>query len=336
MNQYRIVFDGEDAHEAAQGLVRFVAEHDDDQIAECMTRVLEYPVEIFDLDDGVKLSIQIVDDGVVFDLYSKNGIQLLGTEAHSKNAIYERITEGLRSCDKCGRWTDAGEYPDWIDGVCEECDPEIEIDECLDCGHASNEHEDTADAFCKEKECMCRGLSLGLIKTDMVDEDAELHEMDTLRRTKPIGYLVMRAWEEGKLRYQDAKPDLSKEALHLDLRTSIGSGIEFGYEPSTDLVRYAWRTIDGVEEDIDGFIHVLADAVGEDSPLREYIVTELTTVSATSEDDAIERVVNRIGNQEVVAQEAELTDDELLEYPRPDPLPMGVKQAEEKNDDDQG
>lgn len=30
-----------------------------------------------------------------------------------------------RECDKCGRITDAGEYPDWINGVCEYCDPSI-------------------------------------------------------------------------------------------------------------------------------------------------------------------------------------------------------------------
>ena len=31
----------------------------------------------------------------------------------------------LRDCDECGRVTDAGEYPDWVNGVCEECDPSI-------------------------------------------------------------------------------------------------------------------------------------------------------------------------------------------------------------------
>jgi hypothetical protein len=31
----------------------------------------------------------------------------------------------LRCCDNCGRVEDAGDYPDWINGACEECDPEI-------------------------------------------------------------------------------------------------------------------------------------------------------------------------------------------------------------------
>lgn len=31
----------------------------------------------------------------------------------------------IRTCDECGRITDAGEYPDWIDGKCEDCDPSV-------------------------------------------------------------------------------------------------------------------------------------------------------------------------------------------------------------------
>lgn len=31
----------------------------------------------------------------------------------------------VRECDTCGRKTDAGEYPDWINGECEDCDPTI-------------------------------------------------------------------------------------------------------------------------------------------------------------------------------------------------------------------
>jgi len=35
------------------------------------------------------------------------------------------VKANVRSCDECGRETDAGEWPDWVNGVCEECDPEI-------------------------------------------------------------------------------------------------------------------------------------------------------------------------------------------------------------------
>jgi hypothetical protein len=46
------------------------------------------------------------------------------------------IEEGLRSCDTCSRQTDAGEWPDWKNGSCEDCDPEILLGEvaCDACG----------------------------------------------------------------------------------------------------------------------------------------------------------------------------------------------------------
>jgi hypothetical protein len=31
----------------------------------------------------------------------------------------------MRECDECGRTTLASDYPDWINGVCETCDPSI-------------------------------------------------------------------------------------------------------------------------------------------------------------------------------------------------------------------
>lgn len=37
----------------------------------------------------------------------------------------DELDEDERECDRCGRITDAGEYPDWINGVCEYCDPSI-------------------------------------------------------------------------------------------------------------------------------------------------------------------------------------------------------------------
>lgn len=42
------------------------------------------------------------------------------------DSFYEDgLGEDERECDECGRITDAGDYPDWINGVCEHCDPSI-------------------------------------------------------------------------------------------------------------------------------------------------------------------------------------------------------------------
>jgi hypothetical protein len=35
------------------------------------------------------------------------------------------IDDDERECDSCGVITDAGEWPDWINGSCESCDPDI-------------------------------------------------------------------------------------------------------------------------------------------------------------------------------------------------------------------
>ena len=35
------------------------------------------------------------------------------------------MAEGWRECDDCGRTTEAGAWPDWINGSCEDCDPDI-------------------------------------------------------------------------------------------------------------------------------------------------------------------------------------------------------------------
>ena len=41
----------------------------------------------------------------------------------------------VRSCDVCGRETDAGEWPDWPNGICEDCDPDLLLSwfDCDDC-----------------------------------------------------------------------------------------------------------------------------------------------------------------------------------------------------------
>ena len=35
------------------------------------------------------------------------------------------VKSDMRSCDECCRETDAGEWPDWPNGICEECDPDL-------------------------------------------------------------------------------------------------------------------------------------------------------------------------------------------------------------------
>lgn len=48
------------------------------------------------------------------------------TNKNPTDLDYERWEyDDLRECDECGRVTDAGEFPDWINGVCEHCDPTI-------------------------------------------------------------------------------------------------------------------------------------------------------------------------------------------------------------------
>lgn len=35
----------------------------------------------------------------------------------------------LRMCDGCGKITNAGDSPDWVNGECEDCDPSIQDDD---------------------------------------------------------------------------------------------------------------------------------------------------------------------------------------------------------------
>lgn len=38
---------------------------------------------------------------------------------------YAKCDDDERECDSCGVITDAGEWPDWVNGSCESCDPDI-------------------------------------------------------------------------------------------------------------------------------------------------------------------------------------------------------------------
>ena len=45
------------------------------------------------------------------------------------------VRANVRTCDVCSRETDAGEWPNWPEGICEDCDPDILLDyfDCDDC-----------------------------------------------------------------------------------------------------------------------------------------------------------------------------------------------------------
>lgn len=79
----------------------------------------------FDLGDGATLQVVVTDEGIILDAFAQDGQQHVGTRADLASDLFESLTEGLRSCDECGRMTDAGEFPDWVDGVCETCDPSV-------------------------------------------------------------------------------------------------------------------------------------------------------------------------------------------------------------------
>lgn len=46
-------------------------------------------------------------------------------ESNKPEEFFSELEDGERECDECGRITDAGDWPDWINGVCEDCDPTI-------------------------------------------------------------------------------------------------------------------------------------------------------------------------------------------------------------------
>lgn len=135
-------------------------------------------------------------------------------------------------------------------------------------------------------------------------------DMITDHRIKPVGRLIKRAWETGKLRYCKEEPDLTQDEVYLEVATTPCSGIEFGYKPKTDTITFACRSIDGEDIGSDELVKRLAEAVGEYPPVRHYIVTQKTSVMAMSEEQAINHINNATGIQEVIAQEAELFEEE--------------------------
>lgn len=73
--------------------------------------------------------------------------------------------------------------------------------------------------------------------------------------------LIQQAFDQNKLRYPPDTLDFT-QALTLELRRTAMSGTEFGYDPTTDEITFAWRSVDGTDIPPDEFLQELKTAVG--------------------------------------------------------------------------
>lgn len=172
-------------------------------------------------------------------------------------------------------------------------------------------------------------------------EDAISHiAYDKENRMKPVQSLIQKAHDKGLLRY--APPNLvwddrpARQERQFELSRTGMTGVEFGYNLSTDKINWAIQSIDGVELEVDGFLNELQRAVGIEEqpcqqytrarvitdeepyvtrhndeeqaleePERTYLVTQVTSVKATDRIEAIERVNTMHGSCELVSQDAD-------------------------------
>lgn len=74
--------------------------------------------------------------------------------------------------------------------------------------------------------------------------------------------LIQKAFDQGKLRYAPDALDFTQDELTLELQRTPWTGTEFGYDPKTDEITFAWRSIDGADIDPDEFLQELGMAVG--------------------------------------------------------------------------
>jgi hypothetical protein len=156
---------------------------------------------------------------------------------------------------------------------------------------------------------------------------------DEYKETSMITHaeLIQKAYDQKKLRYPPAVLDLSKHQV-LELNRTGFSGVEFSWNADTKTIEWPTQSIDGEDLDLSDFIQELAKAVGEDpldflmqddlhtdhmngtepAQLRQYIVTQKTSIMAFDEDDAIEAVNNmEKGDRypEIIEQTAKKFDD---------------------------
>ena len=149
-----------------------------------------------------------------------------------------------------------------------------------------------------------------------------------------IQELIQKAHDKGLLRYAPPNlvwTDLRDIERHFELRRTAMSGVEFGYNLSTDEITWAIQSIDGVELEPGEFLQELQRAVGveSDQPCQQYtrarvivdeepevtdfndeeeriyLVTQITEVKAYDDLQAIQRVNDMHVSCELVSQETE-------------------------------
>jgi hypothetical protein len=87
-----------------------------------------YEVEALDPARTWERQMKYTEDEVHFEVLSEEGFRVLAlawTHDGGRIGPGPEDDEYLRECDECGRVTDAGDKPDWVNGVCERCDPTL-------------------------------------------------------------------------------------------------------------------------------------------------------------------------------------------------------------------
>lgn len=88
-----------------------------------------YEVEPLDPTDVFTRRMKYTQGEVHYETLSETGFRVIRQvwqdDGQDRLTIDDAEDGFLRECDECGRITDAGEAPDWPNGVCERCDPSI-------------------------------------------------------------------------------------------------------------------------------------------------------------------------------------------------------------------
>jgi len=81
---------------------------------------------VYEVEPYGHLEVKATHEGVILDAIDKDG-DVVATRAAMAEEIFDDliVEHELRTCDECGRIDSAGGFLDWINGMCEECDPSI-------------------------------------------------------------------------------------------------------------------------------------------------------------------------------------------------------------------